>query len=360
MIEQPPGASPPPDRWLLQCRPGFGADLAAELADWGAAVGVAGWSRVDEERGRVDFHSSDGHPLPDPPALTFARQAWPVVADCPGLPERHRVEVLLQALAPHLPEALSEVWLEHPDTNDGKALGRFCRKFRPHLERALRGHGVPLEQPDAPRLHLWFADSHQAVAGLAPRGTGRPWAMGIPRLRLPRAAPSRSALKLEEAFSLLLNARERERALRPGMSAVDLGAAPGGWTWVLRQRGLHVTAVDNGPLAESLQADRAVRHLREDGFRYRPPHRVDWLVCDMVEQPHRVARLIHQWLAAGWCGRALFNLKLPMKQRWRCVAECRALLSEAPEGFGWRAAQLYHDREEVTVLAWRAGAHLHG
>lgn len=356
MTERDPIPTRHATRWLLQCRPGFGADLAAELADWSNSAGVAGWSRVENDQGRVDFHSADGRPLPTPPALTFARQAWPVVADCPQLPERDRVGALLEALAPHLPEALAGVWLEHPDTNDGKALGRFCRKFRPHLERALRERGVALERAGAPRLHLWFADSRQVVAGLAPAGSGRPWPMGIPRLRLPRAAPSRSALKLEEAVGWLLTPVEREAALRPGMSAVDLGAAPGGWTWALRQAGLHVTAVDNGPLAESLRADRAVRHLREDGFRYRPPHRVDWLVCDMVEQPHRVARLVRHWLVSGWCGRALFNLKLPMRRRWQCVAECRALVTGGSGELGWRSAQLYHDREEITVLAWRPAA----
>ena len=55
--------------------------------------------------------------------------------------------------------------------------------------------------------------------------------MGIPRLRLP-GAPSRSAAKLEEALLYFLG-DEAERLLRGGMSAVDLGAAPGGWTWIL-------------------------------------------------------------------------------------------------------------------------------
>ncbi len=337
-------------RWLLQCRPGFGSDLAAELADWSAGTGVAGWSRVDNAQGRVDFYSADGERLPLPPAFTFARQAWPVSAACTDLPERDRVGALLDALHDYLPLQLSAVWMEHPDTNEGKALGRFCRKFRPHLERGLRARGVRLEVPGAARLMLWFSDSSQVVAGLLPAGHGRPWPMGIPRLRLPRSAPSRSALKLEEALLTLMAPGERDQWLRPGMSAVDLGAAPGGWTWVLRQAGLHVHAVDNGPLAESLAADRAVRHHRQDGFRFRPPQPVDWLVCDMVEKPHRVARLMSEWLEDGICRRALFNLKLPMKQRWQCVAECRDLMEAGPTPLAWRAAQLYHDREEITVL----------
>ena len=40
---------------------------------------------------------------------------------------------------------------------------------------------------------------------------------------------SRAAYKLDELI-------ERDRLLRPGMTVVDLGAAPGGWSQVVRQR----------------------------------------------------------------------------------------------------------------------------
>ncbi|MFX8098641.1 SAM-dependent methyltransferase, partial [Acinetobacter baumannii] len=79
-----------------------------------------------------------------------------------------------------------------------------------------------------------------------------PWPLGVPRLRLHPDAPSRSALKLEEAFLTLLDDRERERLRRPGMRAADRGAAPGGWTWVLLRHGLRVYAIDNGPLRAHL------------------------------------------------------------------------------------------------------------
>jgi 23S rRNA (cytidine2498-2'-O)-methyltransferase len=80
---------------------------------------------------------------------------------------------------------------------------------------------------------------------------------------------------------------------------------------------------------------------------------VDWLVCDMVEQPRRVAELIANWLEQGWCRHAVFNLKLPMKKRYEeaqsCLARVRAAAREV------RAKQLYHDREEITVFAASAG-----
>jgi 23S rRNA (cytidine2498-2'-O)-methyltransferase len=59
-----------------------------------------------------------------------------------------------------------------------------------------------------------------------------------------------------------------------------------------------------------------------------------------------------EWFANGWCERAIFNLKLPMKKRW---LETRLCLDQFAADAGGllvlRARQLYHDREEITVFA---------
>ncbi|PZQ20387.1 MAG: 23S rRNA (cytidine(2498)-2'-O)-methyltransferase RlmM, partial [Stenotrophomonas acidaminiphila] len=163
-----------------------------------------------------------------------------------------------------------------------------------------------------------------------------PWALGIPRLKLLPDAPSRSALKLEEAFLSLLDDAQREALLKPGMTAADLGAAPGGWTWVLTRHHLRVTSVDNGPLREHVLATGLVEHLRADGFHWKPTQSLDWMVCDMVEQPRRVAERMAQWF----------------KKRWDETKLCLDLFEEqAGRPLEVRARQLYHDREEITVFA---------
>ena len=137
-----------------------------------------------------------------------------------------------------------------------------------------------------------------------------------------------------------------------------LGAAPGGWTWQLVKRGIRVTAVDNGAMKGVLAHHPLVQHLKQDGFKFAPRKSVDWLVCDMVEKPSRVAALIAAWFVAGWCKRAIFNLKLPMKQRLAALDSTLAGIRERldEEGISYRlsAKQLYHDREEVTVYLTRS------
>ena len=201
------------------------------------------------------------------------------------------------------------------------------------------------------RLHVFLPDGGNAYIGTRAVAAGA-WPMGIPRLAMPRDAPSRSTLKLAEAIATFLGAREG-KLLRPGLHAVDLGAAPGGWTWQLARRGLHVVAVDNGPMKGSVAVDPLVTHVRDDGFRWRPRKAVDWVVCDIVDQPIRIAELMAQWIAEGAARRAIFNLKLPMKKRFdevhRCEERIGDILRRARMPAELRIRQLYHDREEVTA-----------
>jgi 23S rRNA (cytidine2498-2'-O)-methyltransferase len=122
---------------------------------------------------------------------------------------------------------------------------------------------------------------------------------------------------------------------------------------VLARRGLKVTAIDHGPMSREALDAGAVQHVRADAFTWRPQRAVDWLVCDVVDKPARVAELIGRWFAEGWCRQAVFNLKLPMKHRQReattILDRLRQRLAGQPGTLRCEARQLYHDREEITV-----------
>ena len=338
------------DSFLLLTRPGFEGDCAAELSVRAGERGVGGYARAEEGTGWLLWEAPQGAPMDlMEPLPVFARTAWPCVRQLP-LPAEHRAEAVVEALAGE-GRRFRRVLLEHPDTNEGRGLGRFLRGFRPPLERALRRRGLLGEQAEA-NLHLFFTDSRRVLVGYSTAEA--PLENGIPRLRLPREAPSRSALKLEEGWLRLLTAGERERWLRAGRDAVDLGAAPGGWSWQLARRGVRVTAVDHGRLDVRLLAEYPVTHVSADAFSWRPSAPVDWVVCDVVDKPARTLGLMEQWLSGGRARVALFNLKLPMKRRHATVAEALRRLQALSPGPDTamprvRAAHLYHDREEVTV-----------
>ncbi|WP_028451034.1 23S rRNA (cytidine(2498)-2'-O)-methyltransferase RlmM [Chitinilyticum aquatile] len=336
-----------PAGFLAYCRPGFEpeclADLQARYGKRGQQDTGAGWAFVSAvARGDEDEPSFSS-------SFIFVRQSVPVLGRV-SLPERDRLTPIIGFLRAFSPE-FHEVWIEYPDTNDGKALSGFAKKFQPYVEKAAGKEGWLKEYTGGPklRLHLFFASQNDVFIGIR-RARDNDWLCGIPRLRFPSEAPSRSTLKLLEAFIMLID--EPERRLKSGMTGVDLGAAPGGWTYQLVHHGLKVFAIDNGPMKGSMDGHPQVKHLKEDGFRWKPKHAVDWLVCDMVEQPVRIASLIAQWLASGMARQTVFNLKLPMKKRHAEVERCLTLIRDALDDAGLRyrirARHLYHDREEIT------------
>jgi 23S rRNA (cytidine2498-2'-O)-methyltransferase len=344
---------------LAYCRPGFESECAQELAAHDTALATGGFARSERNSGLVEFVLADGESArryADAVSwrdLVFARQLLRVTAKIEGLPKTDRLGLLMPAIRAN-GQRYRDAWIESPDSDAARELAGLCRSLNNALIAGMKREAL-LDAQSPLRLHVCLADAQTAFVAEAEIARTSAWPGGIPRLRFPAAAPSRSTLKLEEALLTLLDAQERERWLKPGMTGVDLGAAPGGWTWQLVRRSISVTAVDNGPMDQQLLDSGFVTHLREDGFRYRPPQPVDWLVCDMVEQPRRVAALMAEWLAGGWCRHAIFNLKLPMKKRYDEVQLCRSMLADAMAVAGkrvdWRARQLYHDREEVTVFA---------
>jgi 23S rRNA (cytidine2498-2'-O)-methyltransferase len=346
---------------LGYCRAGFEPELAAELGERAAEAGIAGFARASRGDGFVLFgcETSEAAALDAAlpwRSLVFARQKLRVIAELRGLDPRDRLAPLLDALAaaPAADLPYGDLVVEHPDSDMGRPLSGLARSFGNALRPALRKPGLLVEATDdrRPRLHICFLGGDALIAARADPGDSAPWPLGIPRLKMHADAPSRSALKLEEALLTLLDDRERARMLRAGMRAADLGAAPGGWTWVLARQGLRVIAIDNGPLRQNVMDTGLVEHLRADGFAWQPSRPLDWMVCDMVEQPRRVAARMAEWFANGWCERAIFNLKLPMKKRWLETRLCLdQFAADAGKPLVLRARQLYHDREEITVFA---------
>ena len=160
-------------------------------------------------------------------------------------------------------------------------------------------------------------------------------------------APSRSYLKVEEAYGII------GREPMPTEAVCDLGAAPGGWSYSAAKRGARVVAVDNGPLKGGALGHPRINHLTDDAFRYSPPpgEAFDWLFCDMVEEPHHVLRsVVEPWLSGRWCRRFVINFKLGRVEPIALLQELRS--AESPltrHATGVLIRHLYHDRDEVTV-----------
>lgn len=345
----------------LYCRTGFEKDLANEVIEKCAELNVYGYPELKTNSGLVLFHcyqAEDADKLAKTLPLTtliFARQLFAFSERCEQLDTNDRIGPILNGCI-EFPEC-GELRVEHADSTEGREISKFCRKISVPLRQALREKRIltPLERSNLPVCHVYFEDSTTAIVGYSYPANNSPYPLGILRLKFPNEAPSRSTLKLDEAFQLFIPKKEHAKRLSGGLHAVDLGACPGGWTYQLVKRGMFVEAVDNGAMDEALMATGQVRYCPEDGFKFQPrKNNVYWLVCDMIEQPQRVAKLMATWIATKRCQETVFNLKLPMKKRYESVKEALEIIDQCIDQhragpYDLKVKHLYHDREEVTV-----------
>ncbi|MFO0750116.1 MAG: SAM-dependent methyltransferase [Myxococcota bacterium] len=173
------------------------------------------------------------------------------------------------------------------------------------------------------------------------------WAGGARRLSRDTDQVSRAEGKLTEALEVFgLEVPSSGRA-------VDLGAAPGGWTRA-GARGVKVLAVDPAALDPRVGNDPGVTWLPTTAERWLAgnPTPVDIAVADMRMDARDAARLMVDVapVVRAW---AVLTLKLPERDPRPRVAEALRILGHSDEpGLGWRivgARQLFHNRSEITV-----------
>lgn len=331
---------------LCRGQPGFETLLAQELVSHGFEVREqgAGWVRVQDVTGGVA-----------PPELCFAHASLIGPVEVTG----GSVNQLAGGIADFFlgsirGERIESAWSCRFDAAAGaeglgrrakaveeaflellkKRLGRVARLAAP--ETGLREVGV------ARGLFVFFTDFGRVLVARAAVSGGQR------RMADDPLAPSRSYLKVEEAYGVL----GREPAA--GESVVDLGAAPGGWSYSAAKRGARVLAVDNGPLKGGALDHPLIEHRREDAFGFRPAggRPADWMFCDLVEDPHHVVRnLITPWLEHGWCRRFIVMLKFGRAEPLALLRDVTAASSSfVTNTTGLRVRHLYHDREEFTLV----------
>jgi 23S rRNA (cytidine2498-2'-O)-methyltransferase len=153
------------------------------------------------------------------------------------------------------------------------------------------------------------------------------------------APPSRAYLKLWEAFTRL--------GVRPGPGdrCLDLGASPGGWTWVLAELGATVVSVDKAPLDPRVASRPEVEVRRESAFGLAPAAvgPVDWLLSDVICYPARLLGLIRRWLDSGLARRFVCTVKF----QGATDHDTARALAAIP---GARLVHLFHNRHELTFI----------
>ncbi|WP_019016115.1 SAM-dependent methyltransferase [Elioraea tepidiphila] len=259
---------------------GFERPLAEELARRG--VTVAAW------HGRLALS-------PDPPVTAaWALNTW----------RTPRVETIASiADAAARLRAVQRNWAAYAPLHHRRATLIAARL--PHV--SAKPIAFPAPAPTAP-LGSWTLLDPTTL--LASRDCTSPFPNGEARFVEDRTGPpSRAYLKLWETLCLL------RRWPAPGETCLDLGAAPGGWTWALAELGARVVAVDKAPLDPTVAALPGVSARRASAFgldpaAWRREHGpADWLFSDVIAYPARLLRLVRAWIAAEAARNIVCTLK---------------------------------------------------
>jgi len=168
------------------------------------------------------------------------------------------------------------------------------------------------------------------------------FAAGLPPVASDLQAPARAFAKLVEAQQRL------GRAIQPGETCVDLGASPGGWTWVAVQRGARVTAIDRSPLRADLMQHPDVEFVKGDAFAYEPPQPIDWLLCDVAAFPQRTLELLEQWLGQRWCRNFVVTTKFRGQEGYELLPAYKQLLRDS--GYEFQIRRLNANKNEMTSM----------
>lgn len=165
------------------------------------------------------------------------------------------------------------------------------------------------------------------------------------RIEIPedKRPPSRAYRKLLEAELHF------GKSIQHNETCVDLGASPGGWTFVALERGATVTAVDRSPLRDDLMQHANLNFVRGDGFKYEPPQPVDWLLCDMIATADRSLGLIYDWLEHKRCKRLCVTVKFRGAVETQWLSACKNFLEQHASEYLVR--QLRNNKHEITVCA---------
>lgn len=195
-------------------------------------------------------------------------------------------------------------------------------------------------------VYIHCGDTVKVYAGVsAVEDNLSPWSRGVCRIPRRKEPVSRAESKLQEALELFPPIS--------GGRALDLGAAPGGWTRVLAERGFQVDAVDPAGLSPAVSAIKNVEHHKTTAGDFLAHSNADYelLVSDMKMDPLMVADLMTDVKPRiRPQGAMIATLKLPKKGNPLPVLD-KALEKIKRAYTIVQARQLYFNRHEVTVLA---------
>lgn len=151
--------------------------------------------------------------------------------------------------------------------------------------------------------------------------------------------PNRAYLKLWEVFAT------QNLIIKPSECAIEIGAAPGGWSWILSQHFNKVYTFDRADLAPQIKKIKNIEHHIGDAFKINPDEFKDctWLFSDLICTPEKIYETVQFWLAHS----RVKNFVCTIKFKGSCNFEVIDNFLKIPDS---KIVRLYHNKNEVTWI----------
>lgn len=154
--------------------------------------------------------------------------------------------------------------------------------------------------------------------------------------------PSRAYLKLWEVFSRM--------NIVPSQDSVclEIGAAPGGWAWVLSQYCQKLFTIDRAPLAPQIASLKNISHKIGNAFTTKPTDypEIDWIFSDIIAYPPKLLDWLEPWLKGQKACNFVCTIKLQDRKHYQVIED----FAKIP---GSKLFHLYHNKHELTWILLR-------
>jgi 23S rRNA (cytidine2498-2'-O)-methyltransferase len=333
------------DQLILSCDPASGSAAWHEIGAASPGARLLEWLApgIGHVASRSGWDALAARLRAQPPV--FCRHVCPVQARvllAQGVADLDRLAAACEPFVPRL-RAAEAFSVQTRLLGNGWPYARYDVNVR--LAERFTARGIPLDVRRPQQVLSVVLAPGQGYLGLSRAADNlSDWAGGERRFKREAGQVSRAEFKLLEAIELFA------LHLPAGGTALDLGAAPGGWTRVLRQHGMQVVAVDPAALDPRVASDPGVKHVRETAQHYLlgADRAFDVLLNDMRMDARDSARVVveasQNLEPDGW---ALLTLKLPENRMAQVTAAALDLLRARYQVIG--ARQLFHNRSEITV-----------
>jgi 23S rRNA (cytidine2498-2'-O)-methyltransferase len=193
------------------------------------------------------------------------------------------------------------------------------------------------EIPQTPLGHWALLDRDHILASTncsSPRPHGD-WEFNEDKL----TPPSRAYLKLWDLFTRMqFHPSKKETCL-------ELGASPGGWTWVLAKFAKQVITYDRAPLADNIAKQKNVTHHIRDAFSVTPETHpdIDWVFSDLICTPEKLYNWVQPWLEDKKQRKFCLTIKLKGEGNREWIDKFKSIP-------GAQVIHLYHNKHELTFF----------